>query len=115
MKFGRMLFFAAAMLMIGSSCKKSEQIPTLDHSLQFSETYCNDPWSNDIQRTDPDFLKKLDAWLEAKTGVAIPEPLLKFHPGNAGTCSACTCKTGNVLTIWLPKGVDAKFTALGFK
>lgn len=114
MKFGWMFFITAAWIAV-SSCKKDEQISPLDHSLQYSETQCNDPWANDLQRSDPDFLRKLDAWLEAKTGVKIPDPQVKYFPGQASACSECSCRTGYVLYVWLPRGVDQQFLALGFK
>lgn len=102
-------------ILVNVSCNNDEQIEPLGDTLVMDETQCNTPWSQDLDRSSANFPAELDAWLEAKTGIAIATPFRKSVAGKAQACLECGCRTGNVIYIWPPNGKQQKFIAMGFK
>ncbi|WP_298717288.1 hypothetical protein [Chitinophaga sp.] len=110
-----LLLLLAGFILVNLSCKKDEQIEPLGDTLVMDETLCDTPWSQDLDRSSANFNVELENWLEAKTGIAISQPLRKSVPGKAQACLECGCRTGNVIYIWPPNGKQQKFIAMGFK
>lgn len=110
-----LLLLLGTLVLTQISCKKDEQIETLGDALVWRETQCNDPWSTDVDRNDPDYNAKLQSWLVSKTGVSISKPLRKNVPGTAEACTECACKTGNTIYIFPNDNKREKFLAMGFR
>ncbi|WP_126247475.1 hypothetical protein [Chitinophaga rhizosphaerae] len=110
MKYALLLLLAIPLC---TACKKGK-IPRLDEAFQYTETYCSDPWNNQVEQGD-NFLEDLEIWLELKTGKAIRKPYMKFFRDKMTMCYACSCTSGNVIYVWPPAGSEQKFLDLGFR
>lgn len=92
------------------SCNKDKAI-----SMYWDETGCSNPWDNYITLdtfTIEAYHQGINNYLISE-GITLNYISTEFDSSKIELCLACHCKTGQVITINIPKGDKRKLKKLG--
>lgn len=101
-----LIFISMLMLIPNWSCEKKGDLI----ELQFSETYCANPWS--VSNNDPDYQNKVKIYLEQKN-INIKKISISNDRPPSG-CFSCLCTSGRTINITIYEMDKTLALDLGF-
>lgn len=97
MKTFNSLFFAL-FAVISLGCDRDEQTGVDTVTYHYDQTQCADPWVSEPVEGRTDLRNLVRQYLEQR-GVVVHSVNITTDPGVEVVCLACTCISGNIITV----------------